>query len=205
MKKYFAALSATALISVAPFALAASSTDLTVTGFITPSACEPQWSNGGVIEIGQLLVRDLNPTRHTTLTRVDATLSVACDEPTVFALKAVDNNPGTAFDGYSFGLGLTDADEKLGAFLPYFKSVEADGVAARFISSVNGQDGWYIATMMRPGEYTSTSATADPIPLAVENLVFNVGVQAWIAPTNGLTLTQEVTIDGSATFEMKYL
>jgi hypothetical protein len=45
MKKYLAALSATALIGIAPYALAAPSTDLTVIGTITPNACTPTVSN----------------------------------------------------------------------------------------------------------------------------------------------------------------
>lgn len=62
MKNYFAALSATALISVAPFAVAASSTDLTVTGVITPQACTPSLSNGGIIDNGKISAKDLNLT-----------------------------------------------------------------------------------------------------------------------------------------------
>ncbi|WP_330220783.1 DUF1120 domain-containing protein [Pseudomonas frederiksbergensis] len=60
MKKCFAALSTTALISLAPYALAASSTDLTVTGTITPSACTPSLSGNGVVDYGKISARDLN-------------------------------------------------------------------------------------------------------------------------------------------------
>ncbi|WP_256590845.1 MULTISPECIES: DUF1120 domain-containing protein [unclassified Pseudomonas] len=67
MKKYLAALSATALIGVAPFAMAASSVDLTVTGTITPAACMPSISNGGAIDLGKISAKDLNPTTYTLI------------------------------------------------------------------------------------------------------------------------------------------
>ena len=66
IKKYFAALSATALIGVAPYALAASSTDLTVTGIITPNACTPTLSGGGIVDHGKFSAKDLNAGHETT-------------------------------------------------------------------------------------------------------------------------------------------
>jgi len=205
MKKYLAALSTTALISVAPFALAASSTDLTVTGTITPSSCTPSLSAGGIVDIGKIAAKDLNPSTATLVNTTRMELTVACDAPTLFALNAVDNRANTSFNTHGYGLGLTDADEKLGAFAPYILSVEADGVASGAIDSIDAGTTWRRATYMLPGRLTSTSDAGDLIPIFVENLLMSLDVRTWIARTDSLTLTDEVTLDGSATFEMKYL
>lgn len=204
MKKYLAALSATALMNVAPFALAASSVDLTVTGTITPEACVPSFSQGGVIDLGKLSAKELNPTSWTLIT-TPMELTVACDAPVTFALKGIDNNPGTAADNRTFGLGLTPANEKIGAFSAKFITVEADGVAARAIESINNGTTWSAAAYTYPNRLISTSATGSLLPIPVQNLVMNIETNVWISAANNLTLTDEVTIDGSATFEVKYL
>ena len=47
---------------------------------------------------------------------------------------------------------------------------------------------------------------ADPSqPASVKELVTDLEVQTVIARTDGLDLSNEVTIDGSATLEVKYL
>jgi hypothetical protein len=205
MKKYLAALSTTALISVAPLALAASSTDLTVTGTITPSACTPSFSEGGTVDLGKISAKDLNPTNYTLISSVPMNFTVACTDQVLFALNGVDNNPGTAADNQSFGLGMTTANQKIGGFAPRIVAVDADGVEAGAIYSINAGTSWARATYMSPGRLTSLSAAGSLVPLAAENVVMNVLVDTWIARADSLTLTDDVKIDGSATFEMKYL
>jgi len=205
MKKYFVALSTTALISLAPFALAASSTDLTVTGTITPSACTPSLSSGGVVDLGKILVKNLNPTTYTLVNTTSMQLSVACESAVSFALISKDNRPNTSFNNKGFGLGETDAGERLGAFAPLVRSVVADGVTARAIESLDDGATWVQGGYMSPDRITSVSAVGELVPMPAQDLLMNVHVQTWIARADSLTLTNDVTIDGSATFEMKYL
>ncbi|WP_150714182.1 DUF1120 domain-containing protein, partial [Pseudomonas fluorescens] len=173
MKKYLAAISATALISVAPFALAASSTELTVTGFITPSACEMSLSSGGIIDVGDLQMKDLNPTTFTLVNATPLELAVACDAPALFAINAIDNNPGTSWNGSGYGLGLVGDDIKLGGFTPAITRVTADGVSARAIQSVDGT-GWTATPGLFPAMLTSTAALGTLEPIPVENLQMNL-------------------------------
>ncbi|MNP79988.1 hypothetical protein D3C76_1779500 [compost metagenome] len=42
-------------------------------------------------------------------------------------------------------------------------------------------------------------------PLIVKDLTMELDIQTYIARADSLTLTDDVTIDGSATFEMTYL
>ncbi|MCW8275290.1 DUF1120 domain-containing protein [Pseudomonas sp. PCH199] len=205
MKKYLAAISVTTLIGVAPFALAASSVDLTVTGTITPAACMPSFSDGGVVDFGKIQAKDLNQTTHTTLPKTPIALNVTCDAPVLFALIPVDNKPGTSFNNQGFGLGMTDANEKVGSFTPQVRSVVADGQAARAIDSSNNGTTWVATSWVFPDRLMSVGAVGTLVPIAAQNVLMNVDLNAWIARADGLTLTDEVAFTGSATFEMTYL
>ena len=62
MERCSLALLTPLLIACAPMAFAASSADLSVTGLITPSACTPSLSDGGIVDHGKLTVKDLKRT-----------------------------------------------------------------------------------------------------------------------------------------------
>lgn len=206
IKKYFVALSATTLISVAPYALAASSTDLTVTGTITPQACTPGLSNGGVIDYGEIPASGLNPTERTLLGSHPMQLTVQCAAPVQFALTPIDNKAGTASNPTWFGLGRTDAGEKLGFVVSTVSSTQADGQAAQSIMSIDNGTTWFRSSHIRPTTLVSVASTADhSTPIAVGDLAMGLNISTYIAPADSLTLTDAVNIDGSVTFEMKYL
>ncbi|WP_247256381.1 DUF1120 domain-containing protein [Pseudomonas moorei] len=205
MKKYFVALSTAALVSVAPYALA-SSTDLTVTGVITPSACTPSLSKGGVVDNGKISAKDLDPVRDTLIGTYPLQLAVSCDGPTQFALKPIDRQAGTASMTSWFGLGLTDAGEKLGWVRVDVKNALADGVAAQAIDSEDEGKTWKTTGVTRPGYLLSVGSTTDlSTPLFVKDLTMDLEVNTNIARADSLTLTDEVLMDGSVTFEMTYI
>ncbi|MGY2188206.1 hypothetical protein D3C81_374790 [compost metagenome] len=205
MKKYIAALSTTALISVAPYALA-SSTDLIVTGTITPVACTPSLSNGGIVDNGKISAKDLKPTLDTLVGKHPLQLTVTCDAPAQFALNPIDNQAGTESARTWFGLGLTDAGEKLGWVRVEVKNTIADGVVAHAIDSDDDGKTWKRTWVSSPGYLLSTGSATDPsTPIAVQALTMDFEVETRIARADSLTLTDEVTLNGSATFEMKYL
>jgi len=204
MKKYFAALTTTALISAAPFALAASSTDLTVTGLITPVACTPTFSGGGVIDIGKISAGDLNTDKNTLVGTHPIQLVVSCDASAKFALNPIDNKDGTS-TGDWFGLGLTPADEPLGFFFPKVLQVKDATNSLDAIKSDDGGSTWVKADNAQAGYLLSFAATGGTAPIDAEVVTFDFEVDTYIARADSLTLTDEVTIDGSATFEVKYL
>lgn len=205
MKKYFVALSTAALVSVAPYALA-SSTDLTVTGVITPSACTPSLSKGGVVDNGKISAKDLDPVRDTLIGTYPLQLAVSCDGPTQFALKPIDRQAGTASMTSWFGLGLTDAGEKLGWVRVDLKNALADGVAAQAIDSEDEGKTWKATWVTSPGYLLSVGSTTDlSTPLFVKDLTMDFEVNTNIARADSLTLTDEVLMDGAVTFEMTYI
>ncbi|MCW8275288.1 DUF1120 domain-containing protein [Pseudomonas sp. PCH199] len=207
MKTLLAALCASSLISLAPYARAASSTDLTVTGVITPVACTPSVSNGGKIDIGKVLVKDLNQNSSTQVGFHQLAFAVACNSATLFAINAIDNRAGTSSSPAPafFGLGMTAADEKVGYFEPAGGSIQADGQAAQLIVSRNNGDTWSSTKRIASDALTSISFISGTTPIAVKNLSMFLYVTTYVAPANGLTLKDDTPMDGSATFEMKYL
>lgn len=203
MKKYFAALTTTALISAAPFALAASSTDLTVTGVITPVACTPTFNGGGDIDLGRISSGDLNQDQNTLVGSHPLTLTVNCSAATTFAIKPIDNNPGTSIGDW-FGLGLTDDGKKLGFFYPEILRATADASAADPIESNDSGTTWAKADSAQPGYWLSVANTGDTDPVEAQVVTMDFKVDTYIARADGLDLSNEVNIDGSATFEIVY-
>ncbi len=188
-------------------AMAASSVDLSVRGMITPSACEPSLSSGGVYDIGKISAKDLNADQMTNLGEHMLQLTVTCDAPTLMALEPQDNRPGSSFDDVPsrFGLGLANGTQKLGFLEMWFESMLADGVAGRAIGSTDGGLTWRRDPLLKSDNLTSVADATQYVPIPVQSLTGELALSATIAPTNGLTLTNEVAIDGSVTLTVKYL
>lgn len=205
IKKYFAALSATALIGVAPYALAASSTDLTVTGLITPNACTPTLSGGGIVDHGKLSAKDLFLDKPTALPFETLQLAVNCDAATAFRLLPSDNRSGTGDGHNQFGLGYINGDQKLGSFDVRLMAPMADGVAVRPIHSVTNGNTWFAYADLQNKHLTAFGAIGGPItPIAVKDLQTDLRVSTAIARADSLDLTNEVALDGSVTITMAY-
>ena len=206
MKKYLAALSATALIGIAPSALAASTTELKVTGIITPAACVPTLSSGGIVDHGKISSQDLRQTAETRLPEYALRLSVSCNSATLFTVKPIDNRPNTDHDnGELFGLGKINGDQRLGGFQGYFSNSVADGVPAITLGSTNNGNSWSKVSGFYPYMLYAFGSPADQAtPIAVKDLVTDLQVQTFIARADSLDLGNEVNIDGSATLEIRY-
>ncbi|TWC51864.1 type 1 fimbria pilin [Pseudomonas sp. SJZ080] len=208
MKKYFAALSATALISMAPYALAASSTDLSVTGTITPNACEPKLSDGGNVHHGKISSKDLNKDRATRLTDKTLQLTVNCDSAIAFRLKPIDNQDGSDSDGGSgFGLGLINGDvnQKIGYIDPRFVAPLGDGTAVKPIHSYNNGGTWGTWQGLTPRAISAFAAVGGPnTPIAIKDFQTGLLIRTSIARADSLDLTNDVAIDGSVTLEVLY-
>ena len=206
MNRYVAALSATALISLAPYALAASSTDLSVTGTITPEACRPILLGGGQIDLGKIQSHTLHPTRSTPVGKNTLQLTVECGSPTLLALNAIDHMAGTEHEPGYFGVGLTQAGEKLGAIKLGLLSPVADGLSVATIASYDGGASWEDEHTLLTNNLLSFAHHSDlGTPIPIKDLSVPLSVTTFIAPANGLTLTDEQNINGEITLEVMYL
>jgi hypothetical protein len=205
IKKYFAALCATALIGVAPYALAAPA-DLTVTGIITPMACTPTLSEGGIVDHGKFLSTNLNQDSNTKLTDKILQFSVNCDSPIAFRLKPIDNRPGSNINNNGlFGLGFINGNQKLGYFSADFLAPMADGAGVRPMYSYNNGDSWGNFTGLLSNALTAFGAVGGPnTPIAIKHLVSDLRISTYIARADSLDLTNEAALDGSITIQVDY-
>ena len=206
MDKYFPALLASLLLANVPSALAGSQADLQVTGVITPKACIMGFSNDGVIDHGKVTVRDLNQDRYTLLPLNTLHLSVQCEGSTLFALTTIDNRPGTAVIPNHHGLGTTPHDEKLGSVSLGLSNPVADEAVARTIVSLDGGTSWAAGTQLGHLNLLAAASTDNTTrPMAVTRFDADVALYTRIARADGLTLTDEVPLDGHVTVEVRYL
>lgn len=209
MNKHLIAVASALLITGTAPAFAASTVDLTVKGIITPNACTPSLSSGGVIDHGKMSAKDLNATQITLLPKVTLQMTVTCDAPVIFALKATDNRIGSG-SGSGFGLGFINGTQKLGSYsLPLGATgspPQADGETVQAIGSFDNGVTWERWNSFETGTYLSVATLADAsTPRATQQLVTPVAYSGYINRTDGLDLSNEVNIDGSATIEVLYL
>ncbi|MBI6553116.1 DUF1120 domain-containing protein [Pseudomonas veronii] len=206
MDKYFPALLASLLLANVPSALASSQAELSVSGVITPKACTPGLAEGGTIDHGKVTVRDLNQDRDTLLPRNTLHLNVRCEGSTLFAMTTIDNRHGTSVIPNHHGLGTTPNDEKLGSVSLSLSNPMADTMAVRTIVSLDGGTTWTPGTQLGHLNLLAVAAMDNPTqPMAVTIFEADIVLYTRIARADGLTLTDEVLVDGHATLEMKYL
>ncbi|MCU1760554.1 DUF1120 domain-containing protein [Pseudomonas sp. 14P_8.1_Bac3] len=210
MGKKLSYLTAVVCLAAASNVSAASSTDLSVKGTITPAACVPQLSNGGVVDHGKISIKDLPGSIGAIkpLPNVTLQLSVSCDAATFFAVKSTDNRKNTAADNSisSFGLGLGENDQKLGLYTLRMENALADGAQASLVESVDGTT-WFLAA---PGQIwqpdwmrTVNAPGPDYAPIAMQTFTTDVVVATKLYKPK--VLTAETPLDGSATLDIVYL
>lgn len=209
MNKHLIAVASALLITGTAPAFAASTVDLTVKGIITPNACTPSLSSGGVIDHGKMSAKDLNATQITLLPKVTLQMTVTCDAPVIFALKATDNRIGSG-SGSGFGLGFINGTQKLGSYSLTLGATgsppQADGETVQAIGSFDNGVTWERWNSFETGTYLSVATLADAsTPRATQQLVTPVAYSGYINRTDGLDLSNEINIDGSATIEVLYL
>ncbi|OYU07851.1 MAG: hypothetical protein CFE47_08995 [Pseudomonas sp. PGPPP1] len=207
MDKHTPAAFALLLAACAPAAFAASTTDLAVTGIITPSSCTPSLSDGGVVDHGKLSARDLDPVLPTRLQTGEMHLEVHCEGATLFTLTTVDNRAGTAAINprSMHGLGMVNDDQKLGAVsFGVFEAV-ADNAPVQTIMSRDGGTTWGPSSYLGHAALTAFTTGGVPhTPMALQDLSARLRAFTVIAPAGDLSLLDELPIDGHATLQLKY-
>lgn len=207
MKTLLTTLATSALLLGSTATFAASTVDLVVKGKIIPAACTPALSSEGVIDHGKISAKDLRPDNPTQIGSHVLNMRVDCDAPILFALHSIDNRAASSLMPEVYGLGFINGNQKLGWYsLQLLNPVANDGVVVQPIASGNQGNTWYREKNWEPALYMSVASMDDDTqPLPVEKLELGLQVFTSIARTDGLDLSNEVTIDGSATLEVKYL
>ncbi|MFJ7311506.1 DUF1120 domain-containing protein [Pseudomonas sp. NPDC098747] len=195
-------------------AMAANSVDLRVIGTITPGACNISSSNGGEFAFGEIPFSSLNIDTSTVVDALQADLSIACSGPTQVAIRAMDNQAGTAMgsaSSTSYGLGIDSQGAPIGYYTIMNDNaplLDGSGVGIEHINSNDGGQAWTLLSnfshMSHDGDLYSWS-NGDTTPLHVTNVTHPLHLELTIAPTNSLDASSEITIAGSATLELVYL
>lgn len=209
MKDSLAALAGALLITHGSLALAASAVDLSVKGAITPSACTPSLSDGGMVDYGKISFQDLNPTGVTELPKTFFKLAVNCEGRSLFGLAALDNRSTMASPGASFVLGRISPTNWIGLYYLSMENVITDDPAAYPIYSLDNGSSWVYNPDKRIPANTlgafgnQTSGVTAPAPLTDVSL--DLVVEPMILPRSQLPVGETIPLDGSATFELRYL
>ncbi|WP_368566224.1 DUF1120 domain-containing protein [Pseudoxanthomonas sp. UTMC 1351] len=218
MKKAVPALLSVALIVASTSAMAeGESVDLTVTGSVVPSACVPTLDSEE-LDWGKIQSSALHEALPLLLETKDLKLTVACAAPTKFGVQIIDNKADSALPGTDpgyRGLGFVgDAKFPIGAYSVRSNDSTADGSPAGNLLSVDKGLTWTHSTgplglAIESTDWVGlTTAQAAPwAPTAATNAVLNFKVQALISSRNQLPPIGEgdIALDGSSTFEIKYL
>nr|WP_314528589.1 DUF1120 domain-containing protein [uncultured Pseudomonas sp.] len=205
-----------ALALLSGSAHAASTAELTVKGLVTPMACTPQLSSGGLVDFGKISRNDLNLTNGTRLPHKYLTLTVNCNAAGRFALRMRDNRDGTAHVNSEifYGLGLDKSGNKIGVYSVSFDPTQTvvDDLAVVYgTESTTGGLAWRTANL-KPIDVGSRSllgftdvAGSTAGPSAIQTLTSTLKLEATINARQNLDLSVETPMDGSATLEVVYL
>ncbi|UII72535.1 DUF1120 domain-containing protein [Pseudomonas sp. HN11] len=196
------------LLGVGSSVLAASSTELNVTGMITPSACSPSLSADGIVDHGMVPARSLNQYEYSALPTQVLDLSVSCNEPVLFVLVGIDNRADSSLGpGFYYGLGtnIHAPTERLGTVSLTFREVMGDGERVLVLASSNQGLTWFPETNAYPNNYMGFAPPGTLVPEPHRLLTATLQVNTSINAAAYLTLKQEVPLDGSIVLDLRYL
>lgn len=203
-------------LALSPLAMAASTVDLNVNGRITPVACTPILSAGGLVDFGKISQQDLNLTSGTRLPVKSLTLTVNCNGAARYALRMRDNRDGTAHVNSEiyYGLGLDSSGNKVGVYSLSFDPTQtvADTLPDLYgTESTTGGLAWRtsnrnpidIGSKSLLGFTDTEGSTAGPS--AIQTLTSTLTLEAVINARQELDLSTDIRMDGSGTLEVVYL
>ncbi|CAM3584106.1 DUF1120 domain-containing protein [Pseudomonas wadenswilerensis] len=208
----------TALLTFVSAGAHASSTDVNISGTITPAACTPSLSGSGQVDFGNISMPELPPQPvipdHSILPPRNLTFTVVCDRPTRFALVATGNRRDSASmpAPRAFGLGTTTSGEALGFYSAVWADSDAtlDSLPADTLYSEDKGSTW---TRMPGGGFEHLGDKPDSrlgfarrgqsSPSAAEQLNLRLEVTGWLR--NDMTHLDEELLDGHMVIELQYL
>lgn len=205
------AIAALALLACVSDAVAQSS-EVSITGKLFPGACKVNLGDGGIIDLGEIHVRDLSATEITELPTEWIPINVACESPARYALQGLDNTNGSSMTAGRYGLGMTRTDQKIGDVrlalrsqffdsVPVYGTYSSDNGASWSVSG-SEPDNWIsidglLGFAIEPSVTTGPSAFMAALGL--------LEVYPRIRPTRELTIDEAVEIRGSITVNVIYL
>ncbi|MDD2060846.1 DUF1120 domain-containing protein [Pseudomonas sp. GD03860] len=207
MKKLVAPLSL--VLTLASTHALASSTEVTLTGTLTPSACTPTLGNGGLVDYGGVSIEELEAhDDHYKLPDKQLSLTIQCASETSYALITTDNrHESSSSSTFSHGLGMHKG-QQVGALAIGLSDPELDGTPSKVLVSYNAGQTWFAGLFLYFSPSQKSPATrvafgAQTMPVPATRLSANLDITSMIS--NTLPFNEEIPIDGSVTFNIMYL
>ncbi|HBU7564016.1 TPA: DUF1120 domain-containing protein [Enterobacter cloacae] len=219
-------LLATALFLCVNSTFAAETAILKIKGTLTASACTPEFSNGGVVDYGNIRLGELSSTAVNQLGQRNIDLTITCTAATKVAWNMIDDradsNAGLTVSAGTFTGGAQSATNQtygvgkagtvnIGSYAMFMKvnSVTADGKSVDPIYQQNGSTTWAKSTdgsSQGENNRNITVALAGSIdPLAFQIATFPLVTSLAIQNTTTLAITDDTRLDGQLTISLKYL
>lgn len=217
-----------AMGSVSVSSYAAESATLSLTGTITPSACNVSLSSTSV-DFGQISASTLTETIN-QIRATPVTVSVDCDAATAVAVQTIDNRTSSAMsteevdstmkatfasltDANIFGLGNDSAGGKVGALILTLVHATLNGSANSNLLSSSDKSTWATHTISTTGSYVleknsyfALGETADSAtPAAVTTASYTMQNNVFLKRSDQYPSGEQVNIDGNVTFSVVYL
>lgn len=218
----FIAVTAAVAALASSAANAAATAELKVTGVIKPVACTPTIGAGSaVIDYGNIVAGSLATGQNKVLDTKEVPFSISCEAPVKMAVTATDNRAASKVTGLAslvsasatessmFGLGSAST-KNIGAFHFTMKqgSFTGDGANVDTVGSANSTSpSWSKSSAggMSTDRMLSWAPSGATTPGSYKLISGTIGVTAVLNKPENLNLTQDITLDGSATIEVKYL
>ncbi|MGR3888115.1 DUF1120 domain-containing protein [Pseudomonas sp. 1152_12] len=196
------------VLGTSSLVVAASSTELNVTGLITPSACTTTLSPDSIVDHGKVPAHTLNQYEFKDLPTQELGLEVSCNQPVLFVLVGVDNRADSSLGpGFYYGLGNNThaPTERLGMISLTIRQVTADNQPVLVLASSNQGETWFPESKAYPNNYMgfASPGTLVPEPHRLVNATLQINTS--INAATYLTLKQEVPLDGSIMLDLRYL
>lgn len=194
-------------VAVTIEANAMSHVDLTVTGRLTPDACQIELSDQGTIEHGEIPTYRLNAHQPTALPSQMLDLTVICARPMLFALVGIDNRQDSSPSAEMFGLGVNihAPDQALGAVTLTYRATLGDLQPMQVLASSDNGETWTPQANAHPHANMGFAPAGARQPEFISQLFTQLWVDTAINAARYLTLDQEVPLDGSIVLDLRYL
>lgn len=218
----------TAIASVSFAGQAAESASLSITGAITPSACNVTLSNASV-DFGNITAATLNQ-NYNAKTASNISVYVDCDAPSAIAIQTTDNRTasamtkeeatsqlsmqvgGTSDENY-FGLGLDGAQSKVGVMFLSVVAATADGAANNHLLISTDKAAWtevaisssVNALLEKQGYFALGSDANSSTPAAYTKSTYTLHPIILLKKSNFYPTGEDIKVDGNVTFSVVYL
>ncbi len=203
--------------SITTAAYAANTAELKVIGKVTPASCDITLGGGGVatLDFGKITGTQQPPEQKTNL-------AIQCNANTLVAFTIKDNRASSRVDNLTmgfngnlanlsdasyFGLGVNGTD-KIGAWAAYQSNPKVDGKTVAMV--LQAADSNYAVlkdgSRIAPGETFSWATTAPGARELVAGKLFTSDISAKVALQDTMFQSgKDISLDGSATLEVRYL